>query len=70
MATVLYIENVKNPKVRFKVLKFNKDTGQGTLEGEYGAQFTRNLRKESLTQYGYKVVKVDEEEKPPKKKPG
>lgn len=71
MATALYIQNIKNPKTRFKVLKFDKETGIGTLEGEYGGTFTRNLTKAALTQFGYKVVKVevpDEEETVPVKK--
>ncbi|HEX6825821.1 MAG TPA: hypothetical protein VF077_05825 [Nitrospiraceae bacterium] len=68
----LYIENLKNPKVRFKVISYDKETGVGTLEGEYGARFTRPLGKEQLSRFGYKVVKVeeptDEGDKPAPKK--
>ena len=66
----LFIENLKNPKVRFEVESFDKETKVGILKGEYGARFSRNLSKEALAKYGYKVVRVeDEKEIPhPKKK--
>jgi len=72
MKPTLYIENLKNPKVRFKVISYDAETGVGLLEGEYGARFTRPLGKEQLSRFGYKVVKVDEdpaeEDKPTPKK--
>lgn len=68
MAKVPYIVNIKNPKVKFRVLKFDKATGIGILQGEYGAEFTRNLTKVALTQYGYegKVLEEDAASKKPK----
>lgn len=57
----VYIENIKNPNIRFKVNKYDKETKLGTLEGEYGAVFSRDLSKASLEKYGYKLVKSDVE---------
>ena len=56
----LLIQNIKNPKVTFRIVSFDPDTKLGILEGEYGGRFTRNLSKESLTTFGYRVVKADE----------
>lgn len=57
--TKLFIENLKNPSVRFEVESFDKETKVGVLKGNYGARFTRNLSKESLSKFGYRVVKVE-----------
>jgi len=64
----LLIQNVKNPKVTFKVVAYDPATGIGTLEGEYGGQFTRNLSKESLSKYGYRVIRGEDTPDPAKKK--
>jgi len=57
----VYIQNIKNPDIRFKVNKYDKDTKLGTLEGEFGAVFSRDLSKASLEKYGYKLVKSEVE---------
>jgi len=56
----LYVESTKAPGLRFKIIKFNKDTRIGTLLGDTGVPFDRALTDEMLNKYGFKVVKVDE----------
>jgi hypothetical protein len=55
----IYIQNVKNPNVRFEVLAYDKTTGMGKIKGELGAEFTRDISKPALEKYGYAVVKSD-----------
>lgn len=72
----IYVENLKNPDVRFKVMSYDKATKIAKLKGEYGAEFTRDISKEALEKFGYKLVKSENElplmsapkPKPPKEK--
>jgi hypothetical protein len=57
----VYIESVKNPNLRFKVVEYNAETKQGTLMGGFGVTFTRNISKEELKLRGFKVVKSEDE---------
>ncbi len=57
----VYIENIKNPTVRFRVLAYDKDSKMGKLAGEYGAEFSRDLSKPALAKFGYRIVKSEEE---------
>lgn len=59
----LFIESLKNPEVRFEVESFDRETGVGVLLGNFGARFTRNLSKDSLAKFGYKVIKVQDDGK-------
>lgn len=71
----IYLENLKNPSVRFKVVSYDKETKQAKLKGGYGAEFTRDISKPSLAKFGYKLVKTEKElplvaapaKEPPKK---
>lgn len=55
----VYLENVKNPTVRFEVVAYDKETKTAKLKGEYGAEFSRDVSKESLAKFGYKLVKSE-----------
>ena len=55
-----YVESTKAPGLRFKLIKFNKDTRIGTLLGDTGVPFERSLADDVLKKYGFKVVVVDE----------
>jgi len=56
----VYVESTKNTNVRFEVLKYDAATKTGLLKGEYGAEFSRDLSKESLAKYGYKIRKSEQ----------
>jgi hypothetical protein len=55
----VYIENVKTPTIRFEVLAYDKTTKVARLRGEYGAEFDRNIGKDVLEKYGYKIVQSE-----------
>jgi hypothetical protein len=55
----LYAENIKNPNLRFEVIEYDKETKMGKLRGEYGAEFTRELSKEAMKKFGYKIVQSE-----------
>lgn len=55
----VYIENVKTPAIRFEVLAYDKGTKVARLRGEYGAEFDRNIGKDVLEKYGYKIVQSE-----------
>lgn len=57
----VYIENIKDPTVRFRVMSYDAESKMGKLAGEYGAEFSRDLSKASLAKFGYKIVKSDKE---------
>jgi hypothetical protein len=57
----VYIENLKDPSVRFRVVEYDKESKMGKLEGEYGAKFSRDLSKASLAKFGYKIVKSEKQ---------
>lgn len=61
MASFVYVENVKDPSVRFRVKSYDKETKMGTLEGEFGAEFSRSLSKADLAKFGYRLVKSEVE---------
>ncbi len=55
-----YLESTKAAGLRFKIVELDRQTMQAKLLGETGVPFARDISKESLEKYGYKVVKVDE----------
>lgn len=56
----VYVQNVKNPGVRFEVLEYDNETKIGKLQGGFGAKFSRNISKPELEKYGYKIVQSEE----------
>lgn len=61
MAKTFYLEHTKHTGLRFKILKLNKETMHATLQGDTGVPFDRDISEASLTKYGYRVIKVDED---------
>lgn len=61
MAQVWYLESLKAPGLRFKIVKLDKATMRATLQGDTGVPFEQNIGQENLDKYGYKIVKHDEE---------
>lgn len=57
----VYVEHIKNPTIRFKVVAYDKETKTARLKGEYGAEFSRDMSKEAMAKYGYKVVRSEVE---------
>lgn len=57
----VYIESIKNPSLRFKVLEYDANTKHGTLMGGFGVTFSRNISKEELQLRGFKIVKSEKE---------
>ncbi len=55
----IYIESETG--VRFRVLEYDKESGEAALQGAFGATFRRNISKPMLQKYGFKVVKSDKE---------
>ena len=57
----VYVEHVKDPDVRFLVVSYDKETHDAKLKGEYGAEFTQNISKDSLIKRGYRIRKSEKE---------
>ena len=57
----VYVESTEHKNVRFKVVKFDKETKQGTLMGEYGGTFNTLLTPEALAKHKYEIVQSEEE---------
>ena len=55
--TVVYFENASTGK-RFKVLRWNRETGEITLKGVH-AEFTEKYEKERFAKLGYRIVKEE-----------
>ena len=60
MATVWYLESTKAKGLRFKILKLDKTTMRATLQGDTGVPFERDISGDTLTKYGYTIVRVEE----------
>lgn len=56
----VYIQHIDNPNVRFQVMEYDKETGEGKLRGGFGSIITRNISKAELEKRGYKIVKSEE----------
>ena len=50
----LFIDSLRKPGLRYKVLEFDPDTQQAKLIGAMGTEFSRNISKPELEKYGYK----------------
>ena len=55
----IFLVSTRNSQMRFEVLKFDPDTGEGTLRGPLGAEFTRNISKKERERFGYKLFKME-----------
>jgi len=55
----IYLEHLTT-MARFEVMEYDKETKMAKLRGEYGAQFSRDISKESLARLGYKIIKSEE----------
>lgn len=54
------IESTKKPGLTYDITKFDPKTKRATLVGALGVPFERVLDDDSLTKYGYRVVKKPE----------
>ena len=61
MAASWYLESVKAPGLRFKIVKLDKATMRATLQGDTGVPFERSITEEELAKYGYKIVQRKDE---------
>jgi len=55
MPTV-YLQSVKNPELKFEVLKFDPETKTATIKGTYGNFTITPFTKEKVVTDGYKLV--------------
>lgn len=55
-----YLESTKAKGLRFKIIKLDKATMRATLQGDTGVPFERDISGETLTKYGYKIVKAED----------
>jgi len=60
MPLVVYLQSVKNPEARFKVINFDPETKTATLKGTYGNFKITPFTKEKVQGDGYTLVKVEE----------
>ena len=60
MAASWYLESIKAPGLRFKIVKLDRPTMRATLQGDTGVPFERSIGEEDLAKYGYKIVKREE----------
>ena len=56
----VYVENIKNPGVRFEVMEYDTETKIAKLKGSFGVIFSRNISKAEMEKHGYKIVKSEE----------
>lgn len=59
--TKIFLQSIHDPKLKFQVLSFNKETQIGKLKGDT-SEFEEPLTKERMDKYGYKLEKVEEDE--------
>lgn len=59
-----YLKSTKHPNLKFKIVRFDKETKRAMLQGETGVAFPQILSQENLTKYGYAVVKGEPDEQP------
>lgn len=62
--TVLYVEKVDNPNMRFRVTKYDPETKQGRLIGDLGCEFDQNLARASVESRGYTLKAYEDEDDP------
>ena len=60
MPTVVYLQSVKNPEARFKVVKFDPETKTATLQGKYGHFTITPFTNAKVEVDGYTLQKVEE----------
>lgn len=60
-AAVWYLESIKAPGLRFKIVKLDRATMRATLQGDTGVPFERDISTDTLEKYGYKIVKQEPE---------
>jgi len=56
----VYVENIKNPGVRFEVMEYDAETKIAKLKGGFGVIFSRNISKPEMEKHGYKIVQSEE----------
>ena len=58
----LFVQSLRDPSIRFEVLSFDPATKRGRIKSlRYGSEFDEPLDKETLTQLGYCIERVEEE---------
>ena len=57
----LYIQSTRPgmEDKRFEVLAYDPETKKGKVIGGMGTEFETDMSKESLLQYGYRIIKED-----------
>ena len=48
----VYVENIKNPGVRFEVMEYDTETKIAKLKGGFGVIFSRNISKAEMEKHG------------------
>lgn len=61
---VLYLESIKNPTHRFRILKYDPDTKQGKLIGDLGCEFKQDLSRETIEKRGYTLKSYPDDQDP------
>lgn len=56
-----FLESTKAKGLRFKILKLDKSTMRATLQGDTGVPFDRDISGDTLSKYGYKITKVEDD---------
>lgn len=60
MPLAVYLQSVKNPNAKFRVLKYDEKTKTATLKGTYGNFTISPFTKEKVKGDGYTLVQVEE----------
>jgi len=60
MPLVAYLQSVKNPEAKFRILKFDPATNTATLKGKFGTFEISPFNKEKVKADGYTLVKEEE----------
>lgn len=55
-----FLENVKTPGLRFRIVKLDKVNMRAVLQGDTGVPFERDISQPTLDKFGYKIVKVED----------
>jgi hypothetical protein len=54
-----YLQSTKRKEVKFKILSFNKETGDMLLQGQFKKFEEKGMTRERMERYGYKIEKVE-----------
>lgn len=59
MAIKPFLISTRFPNIRYEVIGYDPETGEGTIKGPLGTEFTRDISAKACEKFGYKRVKLE-----------